>query len=64
MTRTVRLTIWPDRVLTISEAEYHDLTHQGLILEDVAPEPTPEPAPVAEAPASEPRKPRRGSSPE
>jgi hypothetical protein len=34
--RTVRLTIWPDRVMDISDAEYVDLSRRGMVLADVA----------------------------
>jgi hypothetical protein len=65
MSHTVRLTIWPDRELTISDAEYLDLDRRGMILHpQPEPEPMPEPVPIPEptTPTPAPR-PRRRSKP-
>lgn len=71
MTRTVRLTIWPARVLEISDAEFLDLDRRNMILHAEplpAPPPTPdqvegspaEPEPAADVPAEVPApRPRR-----
>lgn len=53
--RTVRTTLFPDRVLEVDDAEYTDLSRQGLLL----PEPPPATA-VWQAPDVAVRVPRDG----